>query len=286
MKKKFLGFAVALCGLTLSSHAALVAHYKFNEAAAATLATEELGGTSGVIGSSVVTGVAGISGNAYEFPDLATAAGIVDMGEASFYLGTTGLNNATAVTYSLWMKSTDSDPNRSAILYSGSSTVANSYQDIGLSGEVNVGATLADGSAYGRNRPVGASGTQQTGVGSGSTLIHDGNWHHLAMTIDLGTSLLSIYVDGNLAGTQSLVGGVNDFPDFNNFEIGRLGRTGGSGPTDALGGFVDDVQVYNTALSAAQITLLHASPGTAIPEPGTLALAGIGLLSLARRRRA
>lgn len=300
MNKKTLLIVAGLCGLATSSHAeldpSLLAWYKFDEGAGATLAVDELGGTSGAVGSSVVTGIAGKAGNAYQFPDLATQAGIVDMGNASFFSGSTGLNAATAVTYSLWMNSTDSDTNRNVILYSGSDTIANSYQDLGMSGENNPGINSIDGAAHARNRPAGANVTpitpaksaQQTGIFSTPVVIHDGSWHHVAMTIDLNTTVLSLYVDGALAAAQNFGSGVAAFPVFNNFEIGRLGRQGTQ--VDPYGGLVDDVQVYNAALNADQVLWLFNNPGealTVVPEPGAVAWAVTGLCGalIACRRR-
>jgi hypothetical protein len=287
MKQRILLIVSGICGFAMSGHAALIAHYNFDEAAGATLAVDQLGGTSGAIGSAIVTGVAGISGNAYSLPDIATGqTGIVDMGNASFFAGPSGLNSSTQLTYSVWMNSTDSDANRNTILYSGSDTVANSYTDLGLSGENNVGNGSIDGAASSRNRPAGASVAQQTGIFSSPTTIHDGAWHHLAMTIDLSSGILNLYVDGALAKTQNFsgVGNAVIFPVFNNFEIGRLGRQGT--PVDSYGGLVDDVQVYNQALTLNQVHYLYANPGEVIPEPRALALAGLGLLSLLHRRRA
>lgn len=131
--------AAGLSCLTMSSQAGLLAHYKIDEPSAATVAVDELGGTSGAIGSTVTIGVAGISGNAYSLPDIATGqTGIVDMGDASFFAGTTGLNASTQLTDPVWMNSTDSDPDRNTILNSGSSTVSNSYQNLGICGQTDV----------------------------------------------------------------------------------------------------------------------------------------------------
>ena len=283
MKQTLLLIATGICGLAMSSHAALIAHYKFDELTG-TSAVDELGGTSGVIGSSVTIGQTGKAGGAYLFPDLATTAGIVDMGNASFFSGAGGLNSSTQVTYSLWMSSTDSDTNRNTILYSGSDTVANTYQDIGMSGETNATINTVDGAASARNRPAGAVIAQQTGIFSSPTVIHDGNWHHLALTVDLSTSTMILYVDGVASATQNFAAGTVLFPVFNNFEIGRLGRQGS--PTDAFGGLVDDVQVYNTALNSTDVQYLFNNPGVAVPEPGVFGLAGLGLLVLTFRRRA
>src|SRR4051812_17939288 len=108
--KQILLIASGIFGLAMSSQAALVAHYTFDEAAGATLAVDQLGGTSGAIGGSVITGLPGIAGTAYQFPDLATQPGIVDMGNASFFAGPSGLNASNQLTLSVWMNSTDSDP--------------------------------------------------------------------------------------------------------------------------------------------------------------------------------
>ena len=52
-------------------------------------------------------------------------------------------------------------------------------------------------------------------------------------------------------------------------------------------GLLDDVQVYNEALSAAEVASLYNSPGSVIPEPSTalLGLVSCGLLLVRRRRR-
>ena len=55
MNQHLLPIIAGLCCLTASSHATLIAHYKFDEAAGATVAVEELAGTNGAVGSSVVT---------------------------------------------------------------------------------------------------------------------------------------------------------------------------------------------------------------------------------------
>jgi hypothetical protein len=277
MKQQILFIASGLFGLAMSSEASLVAYYKFDEAAGATVAANQVAGSTGAVGSAVTTGVAGISGNAYSFGGAtATQADIVDMGNASFFSAVTASGQ---LTLSAWVKTTDTTSNRNCAIFAGDDTSSNVYTDLGVA----AGQAGFLGSASARNRPSGAATpAQQTGIYSSPAVapVNDGAWHNLVMTVNLSSSSLSLYVDGVLANTQTMATAA--FPSFNNFEIGRLGR---SAPTDPYQGLLDDVQVYDEALSQSQVQFLFANPGTAIPEPGALALAGLGLLSLTFRRR-
>src|ERR1035441_8142475 len=88
------------------------------------------------------------------------------------------------------------------------------------------------------------------------TSVNDGQYHQIAVTRNQASSLLKIYVDGNLEGTTN-------------------------GPTDplyitsiiALGGYfndynglLDDVQIYSGVLADADVASLFASPGSTVPD--------------------
>ena len=98
---------------------------------------------------------------------------------------------------------------------------------------------------------------------SGSTNILDNNWHHIVITSD-GSSYL-IYVDG-VSETLSVDGGANNgdwFADTtgrNNFTIGALHRSSVVLP---FNGNIDEVSIWNTALSAGDISALYQAKGTA-----------------------
>ncbi|GAA5481419.1 LamG domain-containing protein [Haloferula sargassicola] len=269
--------AAGLVGLALASPAALVAHYTFDEASGATTALNEVtGSTTGTVGANVVTGTAGISGNAYSFSGATGQADIVDMGNASFFAAIT---TSGAYTLSAWVNSTEATGGRNVVVFAGNDADSNDYADLGTT----VTEPGHEGEAYGRNRPNTNTPSVATGYFSDGATVVDGTWHHIAMTVDLSGAVVSLYVDGALANSQTIPSGFETFPVMNNFEIGRLGR---SSPTDGYEGLVDDVQVYDEALDATGIAYLFANPGQAVPEPAGAALAGLGLLSLLRRRRA
>jgi hypothetical protein len=113
-----------------------------------------------------------------------------------------------------------------------------------------------------------------------------GQWHNLAVT-NVGDSV-SLYLDGALVGSKTMQ---IDTSPATNFYIGDLGDSSiypTWGDKRKLDGFVDDVALFNTALSASQIQSLMASE--TVPEPSTLTLIGIGVLGFApstwRRRNA
>ncbi len=234
----------------------LVAHYKFDEAGGASSAEDELGRSPGAVGSGVTTGEAGVAGNAYRFQDLATQDGIVDMGNAGFLAE---ILSTGELTFAAWIRSTDTSSGRNTIISAANSTAANSYVDMGIAGsEPNVGALS------GRLRPDGNANIAEifSSAPPAEVLVNDDGWHHVVLTLDLADSTLRLYVDGapvaeNAAFAASVL------PAFNNFEVGRLGR---AAPTDAFGGLVDDVQIYNEALTAARIADLYAMPGVSADE--------------------
>lgn len=78
-----------------------------------------------------------------------------------------------------------------------------------------------------------------------------GVWYHLAGVYDASTQTISLYVDGSLQQTVSYPSG---WQGYGHTAIGRGWFNGQR--VDFFNGQIDDVRIYNTALSASQIQAL------------------------------
>lgn len=103
-----------------------------------------------------------------------------------------------------------------------------------------------------------------------------GAWHHVAFT-NVGQTQ-TIYVDGMVAATGASAGAGG----FNN-NLGEELLIASSRNGGAYNGQIDEVRVFNNALSQAEIQQFASAP-----EPTSIALlaSGVGMAVLLRRRRA
>ncbi|HWA70880.1 MAG TPA: LamG domain-containing protein [Polyangiaceae bacterium] len=84
-----------------------------------------------------------------------------------------------------------------------------------------------------------------------------GRWSHATVVVDGARSRLSFYVDGQLADTNALPGAIS--PGTSDLLMGKW-----DGPARLFSGAIDDVAIYNRALSAAEVAELDARPA---PRP-------------------
>jgi hypothetical protein len=81
----------------------------------------------------------------------------------------------------------------------------------------------------------------------------DGNWHHIVAVSDASGASLTIYVDGvSVALTNDHSGG--SWPNTNNSQPLTIGFNNGSG---YFNGPIDEVRIYNRALTASEVRLLY-----------------------------
>lgn len=99
---------------------------------------------------------------------------------------------------------------------------------------------------YGFTR--GTSGNVST---SAFTATFD-EWHHLVLVADYSSKILRLYVDGSQIGGDVSYASVTAKTDVRYFGIGRSEVYGGNGPGGCLPMYVNDVRLYDHALSQAE----------------------------------
>jgi len=93
---------------------------------------------------------------------------------------------------------------------------------------------------------------------SANTTLVTGQWYHIGITVDASGNYI-FYLNGNSDGSGALTLPANTTESF---KIGAYGASGGLGRFDGL---IDEVRIYNRALSADEVMRLYkATSGTKI----------------------
>lgn len=103
------------------------------------------------------------------------------------------------------------------------------------------------------NAPVLVSNRTAVYTTPRTTVYQDGNWHHAA-AVRLGTNAL-LYIDGVLVVQASNQQAYQDIGSSNPLKIGR--RFVVSEPADYYSGELDELRIYNRALSASEVAQLY-----------------------------
>ena len=231
---------------TLGTNPSLVAAYAFNEGSGTTVADLSGRGNTGTIANA--TWATGKYDSALAFNGSNALVTIAD--SASLHL-------TTAMTLEAWVNPSVVSSAWRDVLYKGND---NYY----LEGTTTVGGGVPTGAATISGANNGANGT---------SALTPNTWSHLAVTFDGAT--LRLYVNGTQVGTLAQAGTI--VTSTNPLQIG-----GDSIYGQFFQGMIDEVRVYNTALTLAQIqadmnapvagSVVDSQPPTA---PGTLVATAI-----------
>lgn len=94
--------------------------------------------------------------------------------------------------------------------------------------------------------------------------VWDGNWHLAVMVVNASTQMISTYIDAVLIGSTAYI---YNNPTSNQDSI-FIGNNGAG--DKAYHGLIDDVRIYNRALSLDDITAIH-QLNTSVNEPSSMA---------------
>jgi hypothetical protein len=217
--------------------------WKFDEGTGATAADSSGKGHDGVItGAAWKSGGVGGVGYCLDFPG-SLAVSVEDKNAPGY------LNGLGAVTVALWIKSRVTGTDNGFIIAENpagnDSFVTMRYDVAGASfGGSNVLKMAVTSAPGGEQQLESASGLQTT------------NWQHVAMTWK-GGELIRFYADGKpITPTGQGAANAGTISGCTTLIVGKGGKDLSGNPGTGWNGLIDDVRIYSSVLTAAQIAEL------------------------------
>jgi len=230
---------IACTGAT--ARAGLEGHWRLDEAAGATVASDSTGSYPGtLVNSAAFVPGGGVAGGAISITQAGN--GYVTMGNVLPFASN------QSFTISLWIKMQTNPAVNQFPLSKHTSGIVNGY----------VFGVHASGSYGAANRAWFYDGTFPGGEANSTTSVNDNVWHHV-VGVHVADGQKRIYVDGvqeatNIQGNVALTAAP--------LMLGGLFI--GGAPTSVYTGMIDDVQIYSEALSSQEIAYLFNNPGAII----------------------
>ena len=106
--------------------------------------------------------------------------------------------------------------------------------------------------------------TANVATTAATSLVSDGKWHHLFTVVDRTAQTQTLYVDGISVASSSIATVTGSVDNANQIRIGT--NSGGTG-SSFFNGMIDDVRVYDRALSPAEVQALYNSVAGTCTNP-------------------
>lgn len=262
MRKWMLSVAVIAGAISIQAQGP-IAWWKLDEPVGSTTAFDSAGSVNGTLNGGAAFAPGGISGN-----DLSVPVGAASYADFGNNFGFTSGD----FTASAWIKTTDTSSNSTIILGKHHTTIVAGWM---LRLNLDSGGYGAVGKAS-----FYVSQGSQAAVPVSSITVADGQWHNIVGVYAGGAP--SLYVDGIFQAAGPVAANAANNADF---IMGGVLNNSTNTNINAYNGNIDDAQLYNRALSAAEVTYLFNHPGQPVPEPGAIVAIGLGLVCVAWRRR-
>ena len=225
----FSGYSNTASATTLAAASGLVAAYSFNEGSGTTVADASGTGNGGTVASGAWT-TQGKFGNALNFNGTSSRVTIADA--ASLHL-------TSAMTLEAWVNPT---------------TVNSSWRDVIEKGDDNYFLMATSDSS---SRPAGGGTIGGSfGPAYGTAALATNTWAHLAVSYD--GAAVRLYLNGTQVSSVAKTGSI--LTSTNPLTIGSDPFYG-----QYFSGTIDEIRIYNTTLSAAQIQSDMGTPVSGSP---------------------